>query len=740
MFSIPANCQITGYVYDGNNALPLNGAVVRSLKNGYTISDASGKFEFGKAALPERLIISHIGYKTSGIEVTDTVQQLRIEMVPVKMEINEVIISASEFKQKIRSVPASVSVITKKELNQSDNGMITDPLNRIPGVFMQSGSLNTNRIIIRGIGSRSPYSTNKVKVYFEDILITTGEGVTTAEDIDIETLGRIEIIRGPASGIYGAGMGGVIVLSANRPAINRQYLNLSGVMGSFGMFTTTGQFSYNSGKTELTGGVNYLYSDGYRKNNQYSRYSAHFLTMFDLKKTKMKLFLYHVGLNAYIPSSLDEQTFNLDPKAAATNWLSVKGNESYNKSFLGTVLVRKINSSLLSHTSVFASVFAQDELRPFNVLEDNSFSGGFRTRFEYRRATISIATGMEFYNELYKWKLFETVNGTKGIMFDYNAETHSFVNFFGHIKKEFGTSADLIAGLNVNRLIYRFNNLYSDSSESSMVHKFQPILSPRIGFNYQLKIPVSVYCLISHGFSAPSLEETLNPEGVINSSIMPESGINFETGSKGSLIGNRLMFEITAYKMFVKNLLVTKRISEDVFTGVNAGRSEHQGIELTAKYRFFESMSAVSPSISVFFSATISSNRFTDFVDDGISYKSKYLPGIPKSVFNAGIQYLNDEGLNFSILYRYAGSMFLNDANTGKTNGYCLLNARIAYVLKYNKSINTEFFAGFNNLLNKHYASMILVNAKVFGNQSPRYYYPGLPFNFVTGFRFLFRK
>jgi iron complex outermembrane receptor protein len=57
---------------------------------------------------------------------------------------------------------------------------------------MQQGALNTNRISIRGIGSLS----TKNKSVLWRIPLTTAEGSSTIEDIDMETIGSIEIIKG----------------------------------------------------------------------------------------------------------------------------------------------------------------------------------------------------------------------------------------------------------------------------------------------------------------------------------------------------------------------------------------------------------------------------------------------------------------------------------------------------------------------------------------------------------------
>ncbi|MCF8359782.1 MAG: TonB-dependent receptor [Prolixibacteraceae bacterium] len=61
---------------------------------------------------------------------------------------------------------------------------------------------------------------------------------------------------------------------------------------------------------------------------------------------------------------------------------------------------------------------------------------------------------------------------------------------------------------------------------------------------------------------------------------------------------------------------------------------------------------------------------------------------------------------------------------------YNVLNVNIKQLSTINPKLSFEFKAGINNVLNQHYASMILVNAPSYGGSAPRYYYPGMPRNF----------
>ncbi|MGB5273033.1 MAG: Plug domain-containing protein, partial [Flavobacteriaceae bacterium] len=86
-------------------------------------------------------------------------------------------------------------------------------INQIPGVYVLSGALNTNRITIRGVGARTLFGTDKLRMYYNDIPVTDGTGSSTIEAYDLENLSQIEVIKGPKGTTYGANLGGAIILT-----------------------------------------------------------------------------------------------------------------------------------------------------------------------------------------------------------------------------------------------------------------------------------------------------------------------------------------------------------------------------------------------------------------------------------------------------------------------------------------------------------------------------------------------
>jgi iron complex outermembrane receptor protein len=130
----------------------------------------------------------------------------------------------------------------------------------------------------------------------------------------METIGSIEIIKGPNSTSFGSGLGGVINLFAREIPMDEFQTKSITTYGSFGLLKQS--FSGNYGEASTKGSVNYnhLQSDGF-KNSSYDRKS---LTLQGQQKINAKGELSFIGiytqLKAYIPSSINEDDFNNHPE------------------------------------------------------------------------------------------------------------------------------------------------------------------------------------------------------------------------------------------------------------------------------------------------------------------------------------------------------------------------------------------------------------------------------------------
>ena len=109
-------------------------------------------------------------------------------------DLNEIVVTSLQNNQPLRNISAPIQIIGKSKIDISYIGDISSVLNSVPGIQMQSGTFQTTKITIRGIGSRSPYSTNRTRAFVDDIPLTTGDGTTVIDDVELSFIDKIEII------------------------------------------------------------------------------------------------------------------------------------------------------------------------------------------------------------------------------------------------------------------------------------------------------------------------------------------------------------------------------------------------------------------------------------------------------------------------------------------------------------------------------------------------------------------
>ncbi|WP_396182791.1 TonB-dependent receptor family protein [Flavobacterium sp.] len=656
--------------------------------------------------------------------------------------LSEVILKGTPIPNTIQNSAASIATITSKEINQNDGVILTSVLNKIPGVSMQQGNLNTNRISMRGIGARSQFGTNRIKAYYENIPLSNGEGDTVLEDIDLESLNGIEIIKGPNTTSFGAGLGGVIHLMGKSTEENSSFGKIASTFGSFGLLKNTVSGGFNNGTTDLYLGYNQLNSDGFRENSDYDRKSMNLSAKQKLSEnSSLSFFGIATRLKAFIPSSINQNDFENNPQAAAPNWKAAQGYESYDKMILGIGYQNKFSEKWSVESSVFSTIIDAYEPRPFDILDDETMNFGLRLQVNYNEKVFSIPSkfclGTEVLFEDYTYSLYENLyqsqpgeGSIQGPLFATNNQKRNYQNVFFQMDMQLLKKMHLESGIAVNSTRYEQSDTFETVEPTKNSYSFGAIWSPRIGLSYQVGSKKNIYTSVSKGFSIPSIAESLTPDGLINTELQPEIGINYELGFKGSFLKQKIYTEIALYSTNVSNLLVARRVGEDQFIGINAGESLHQGIEFLFQMKVIEKTDF---QVNSFFSGTYTNIRFKDFVELENDYSGNQLPAVPKEQWNIGLDFTSKLGWNANISFGKVGQMALNDANTIYTDSYELVDAKVSYTFNLFIKLNFQCNAGVQNILNQNFAASILPNAVGFGTAPPRYFYPGNPINYYGG-------
>ena len=740
--------EFKGKVLESNSGEPIKAVRVTDLKTGESIkTDGNGDFAFDSVVFPLELEFYKSGYLETILPFDKDKAEVRVYLQQEIDQLSEVIVRSSNIPQEILKIPASVSLISENDLQRTDNFNLVQNFNYVPGVFVGQGALNTNKINIRGIGSRAQYSTNRIKAYINGIPLTTAEGELTLDDFDPEYLDRIEIFKGPVSSAFGAGLGGAISLYTDKNRPEGKSIETGFNYGSFNTKKTRANINYVKDSLDLSLYYNQVNSDGYRQNGEYDRISLLGSAGLQNKSGNYwNFFFSYTNLKAYIPSSLNEDDLNNDPEKAAFTWNQAAGYESYDKNIFGISYEHNFSSNLKNQTSVFYNSRDGYEPRPFNILDEDRKSFGARTKFNYQTSIFNKASelsfGAESMLEFYETGTFvnlyeesEERRSVQGDRLSLNEQDRNYLNVFAQLNSELTSRLLLEAGINFNTTAYTLEDGFvQDGADQSGDYTFDPVLSPRLGLSYEAFRGKNFYISASHGFSTPTVAETLTPEGLINTDLQTETGWNYEIGFKGNWLNNKLYTELNLYSIQIRNLLVARRVGQDQYVGVNAGKADHNGIEFSSAYQTFLTDDL---QLRLFFNSAFNFFEFDKFVDLGENYSGNTIPGVPEYMISPGAE-MSFKDLTANVNFQAFGEMALNDGNTGYTDPYELLNLKLNYNWSLSQKLRLQFDFGINNILDEDYAASIVPNAVGFGGSAPRYYYPGNPRNFYGGVTFDF--
>ncbi len=658
----------------------------------------------------------------------NTVQTDSITVLPEVLLLEE-----QKVKQTEGIIPSQI--IGAKVFDNFSPVDAVSAINQIPGVYILSGALNTNRITIRGIGARTLFGTDKLRLYYDDIPVTDGSGFSSIEAFDLENFSQVEVVKGPKATTFGTNLGGAILLTTRENLGTGTQFSNSTTLGSYNLFKNNLNFSHRDELSTVNLNYEHLETDGYRENNRFERDGLLLRMSRSLnEKNEIGLLLSYIDYTAQIPSSLGITAFREDPTQAAFTWAASKGFEDNRYTLLGVNFTHRFSADFRNTTSVFYSYLDHYEARPFGILDEYTNGFGLRTHFRGntklfdRNSTFSFGT--ELYRDEFTWREYENDyrdNGGEGSLqgdiFADNKEFRSQLNAFGTWNIELLERMNLQLGLNINHTRYDYRDLFNaGDANQSADRNFRTIALPSLNMDYKISEYHSVYANISRGFSNPTLEETLTPGGVINPDIEQEKGVNYELGSRLFLFDGKLNLLMTVYQMSVKNLLVAERVGDDQFVGRNAGRTRHRGLEAALNYRW-----ALGPDwqLMPFLNYTFSDHQFVDFVDGDEDFSGNPLTGVPRHRLNSGLQLQYGSSFFWNTTHQYVGSIPLTDANTLSSEAFHLFGTKWRYERKVSGRLGLSLSLGINNLFNVRYAQSVLINTNAFGGAEPRYYYPG---------------
>lgn len=656
--------------------------------------------------------------------------------------MDKIIITAFQQNRDV-SCGTVVKVLSRNNADRFNKTSLVNGFNAVAGVRMEERSPGSYRINIRGSSLRSPFGVRNVKVYWNNIPVTDPGGNTYFNQFAFNNFSSVEIFKGPAGSMYGAGTGGLLLMHSFenlwKPAVNAEYIT-----GSYGLQNIL--VSAGSGTQNNRSLVTYAHtqSDGYRDNTRSERDNASLNTQLKIsEKQQLTASVLYSNLYYQTPGGLTKAEFTANPKQArpaAGGFPSAAAAKAaiYQKNFLAGITHEYDFSPAFKNSTSFYGAFAQIQNPTFRNYERRNEPGfGGRTSFVYEtkvnKAQLQFVAGGELQEGFFNTQVAKNKNGNPDTLQTNDDIRYTTYSVFAQADADFGNSWILTAGASINKSKVAFTRL-SSYPVLKQNRTYQNEVSPRLALQKKLGSSNTVFASISKGFSPPTISELLPSTGVISTFLEAEEGVNYELGAQFSFFKNKLRLDATAFYFKLQNALVSRKDSSNADYYVNAGNTKQRGVEISADY-VTTLRSHVLKALVIKTAFTLNDFTYGSFQKGTANFSGKYLPGVPKNTVAVLADLQFAKGIYLNSTYYYSDKIFLDDANAAGAAGYHLLGGRAGWKTTV-KKIKLNFYLGADNLLNTTYSLGNDINAAGgrYYNAAPlRNYYAGiaLQWNYV---------
>lgn len=649
-----------------------------------------------------------------------------------RQQLDSVIVQGFIQRSALAAVPAAVSIAGATEWSRFSPGSSVPALNSLPGVRMEERSPGSYRIAIRGSSLRSPFGVRNLRFYYEQYPFTDPGGNTYLNLFAPAAFDQIEILKGPAASVYGAGSGGAMLATGARPSSTKSPIRLNSMGGSYGLFQVDGQLLTGNDTNFTRIQLNHQQSQGYRKQSALRRNFLSWQTNRQLsEKYSIGSLVLYSDLQYETPGGLTLAQYRADPKQARPAGGPFPSAETakasfYQQSFYGGVYqqYRPVASVRLEATLYgMYNRITNPAIRNFERRSEPSF--GTRSLIGYTAplssGSLDISAGMEWQKGYYQVNVFGNRSGEQDTLQTSDAVTPGNALVFGQLQWKPDANWQITAGLSWN------NNTIRIVRESVVPnYRFttgqQAEWAPRISISRKVR-SVLLYGLVARGFSPPTSSEILPSTSVINTSLKAEGGWNYELGMRGKFAKQRLWLDANIFYFRLQDAIVQRRDASGADFFTNAGSTQQWGFELSSRYQPIRQ--SLQFRWQPWISYTFHPFTYKEFRQLEQDFNGKRIPGIARQTVAAGIDATIVQRLSVYFTYQYVDPIWLNDANTAKANAYQLLGTRLEGRIYSRISL----FAGADNLLNQRYSLGNDINAiggRYFNAAAGRNYFAGI--------------
>jgi len=552
------------------------------------------------------------------------------ESINDTLKLDEVIITGSPVKVNKNNVPMAVTVVNREQISESNESALLPILNgRVPGLFVTERGVTgfgvatgaAGQISIRGIGG-SP--TTSVLMLIDGHPQFMGIfGHPLADSYVASDVERVEVIRGPASILYGSNaMGGVINIITRKQAKDGFQGNADITYGSYNTQKYMAAGGFKKNKFSAFASINHDQTDGHRSNSD-----------FNITNGYLKL---GYELNSNIKASTDLSLAKFKATDPGPDTLNAKKGNSLD-------IMRGYWAFTLDNNYEKYSGTA----KVFYNFGEHKISDGFHSN--------DANYGLNIYETAKLFKGNSTTIGSDYLTYGGKAENEKAMAGEGIVFKDTSLYDAGFYGFVQQTL---FDRLTLNAGLRLQIHEvYGKEWIPSGGFAFKLTKQTTWKASAAKGFRSPTIQELYIWNH--NPNLSPERIMSYETGLIQSLFNHKLNLELTGFFVKGDNLIINVPMG-----GLqNAGEVVNKGIEFAAN---------VIPINNLNINVTYS------YID-----MKKPVYATPKHHFFASCRYRLNK-LQLMASTQYVNHLDTDPSANTHFQNYTLVNAKISYrVWKY---------------------------------------------------------
>ncbi len=630
---------------------------------------------------------------------------------PLEPEV--VTVTATRLAMPSYDIPAAISTVTGEELRDDALGVnLADDLASVPGLLARNRNnyAQDQQISIRGFGASSTFGIRGVRIYQDGLPATGPDGQGQVSQFNLDSAGRVEILRGPFSALYGNSSGGVIqIFTADGSGPPQLRTGL--VAGSFGALRAGLNLSGSQGPVSYNLDFTHFSIDGYRAHSSARNESFNGKVGYQLNGTS------HLSLVANVidrpdaldPLGLTPAEFAAGPNSTDPAALRFDTRKSLQQQQGGAIYDWNMTDAQTLHVlgylghriiQQYLAIPAAAQAAPTSaggIVELNRNFGGGDARWSWQGelagqpVTWVMGASYDRQNELRRgYNNF--VGNDLGVQGTLRRDENDIVDNIDEYAQgtwEFASQWSLMAGVRHNDVQFRSDDHYitaKNPDDSGSIR--YGATTPVAGLVFKAQPWLHLYASYGQGFQTPlGSELAYRPDGGsgLNFALQPARNTSTELGAKINVIPD-LHAEVAVFHALTHDEIVVDTNTGGRSTYQNSSRTRRQGAELSLNYRFaaqWRLQVAYTYLEANYIDAYLTCVASPCARPKALVPTGNRLPGVPRNDAYLRVRWGQDLGWHASVNGQYVSAVATNDLNTVFAPSYSIFGTDMGYGVEW---------------------------------------------------------